>query len=47
VRDGVAEPLFGPSALLSVLARADGYVVVPEPATGLDGGSEVEVILYR
>jgi molybdopterin molybdotransferase len=47
VRDGVAEPLFGPSALLSVLTRADGYVVVPEPATGLDGGTEVEVILYR
>jgi len=47
VRDGVAEPLFGPSALLSVLARADGYLVVPEPATGLDGGTEVEVILYR
>ena len=47
VRDGVAEPLFGPSALLSVLARADGYMVVPEAATGLDGGTEVEVILYR
>lgn len=47
VRDGVAEPLFGPSALLSVLAGADGYLVVPEPATGLDGGAEVEVILYR
>ncbi|MEP7047630.1 MAG: gephyrin-like molybdotransferase Glp [Ilumatobacteraceae bacterium] len=47
VCDGVAEPLFGPSALLSVLTRADGYIVVPEPATGLDGGSEVEVTLYR
>jgi molybdopterin molybdotransferase len=47
VRDGVAEPLFGPSALLSVLTKADGYVVVPEPATGVDGGTEVEVILYR
>ena len=47
VRDGVAEPLFGPSALLSVLTRADGYIVVPEPATGLHSGSEVEVILYR
>ncbi|MDN5858559.1 MAG: molybdopterin molybdotransferase MoeA [Pseudonocardia sp.] len=47
VRDGVAEPLFGPSALLSVLTRADGYVVVPEPATGLDAGSEAEVVLYR
>jgi molybdopterin molybdotransferase len=47
LRKGMAEPLFGPSALLSVLTRADGYVVVPEPATGLDGGSEVEVTLYR
>lgn len=41
-----AEPVFGPSALLSVLAQADGYLVVPEPATGLDAGSEVEVVLY-
>ncbi len=41
-----AEPIFGPSALLSVLARADGYLVVPEAATGLDGGTEVEVVLY-
>jgi molybdopterin molybdotransferase len=42
-----AEPLFGPSALLSVLTRADGYVRIPEPATGLDAGTEVEVVLYR
>lgn len=47
LRDGVAEPVFGPSALLSVLTRADGYLVVPEPATGLDADTEVEVILYR
>ncbi|OLF14613.1 molybdenum cofactor synthesis domain-containing protein [Actinophytocola xanthii] len=47
VREGVAEPLFGPSALLSVLTRADGYLTVPEPATGLDAGTEVEVVLYR
>jgi len=47
VQDGVAEPVFGPSALLSVLTRADGYVVVPEPATGLDAGTEVDVTLYR
>lgn len=47
VRDGVAEPLFGLSALLSVLAAADGYVVVPEAATGLDAGAEVSVTLYR
>lgn len=47
LRDGVAEPVFGPSALLSVLTRADGFLVVPEAATGLDAGSEVEVTLYR
>lgn len=42
----IAEPVFGPSALLSVLAQADGYLVVPEPATGLDAGSEVEIVRY-
>jgi molybdopterin molybdotransferase len=47
VRDGVAEPLFGPSALLSVLTRADGYLVIPEPSTGLAAGTDVEVTLYR
>ncbi|WP_019878058.1 gephyrin-like molybdotransferase Glp [Sporichthya polymorpha] len=41
-----AEPIFGPSALLSVLARADGYLLVPEPATGLDAGTDVEVVLH-
>lgn len=47
VSDGVAEPLFGPSALLSVLTRADGYLIIPEPATGLDAGTDVDVTLYR
>jgi molybdopterin molybdotransferase len=47
VRDGVAQPVFGPSALLSVLTRADGFVVVPEAATGLDRDTVVEVVLYR
>jgi molybdopterin molybdotransferase len=45
--DGVATPLFGSSALLSILARADGYLVVQEAATGLPAGAEVEVTLYR
>jgi molybdopterin molybdotransferase len=45
--DGVATPLFGKSALLSVLTAADGYVVVPDEATGLAAGSEVDVTLYR
>src|SRR3954449_48959 len=47
LRDGVATPLFGASALLSVLTRADGYVVVPDDATGLPAGTEVDVTLYR
>ena len=42
----VATPLFGASALLSVLTAADGYFVIPEEATGLDAGTEVDVILY-
>ncbi len=44
---GAAAPLFGSSSLLSVLTAADGYLVVPEAATGLAAGSEVEVMLYR
>jgi molybdopterin molybdotransferase len=44
--DGVATPLFGASALLSVLTAADGYLVIPEEATGLDAGTPVEVFLY-
>jgi molybdopterin molybdotransferase len=43
----VAEPIHGPSALLRVLTEADGYLLVPEPATGLDVGTEVDVVLYR
>jgi molybdopterin molybdotransferase len=46
VSDGVAVPVFGLSALLSVLTVADGYIVIPDEATGLDAGSEVNVILY-
>jgi len=44
---GQAESLFGASALLSVLTRADGYLVLPEPATDLDAGARVSVTLYR
>jgi molybdopterin molybdotransferase len=45
--DGRAEPLFAPSALLSTLAAADGYVVVPEQDSGLYAGTAVDVTLYR
>jgi molybdopterin molybdotransferase len=41
-----AEPVFGPSALLSVLTAADGYVIVPEDATGLPAGEVVDVFPY-
>jgi molybdopterin molybdotransferase len=47
LRDGIATPVFGLSALLSVIVTADGYVTVPEDATGLDAGTEVDVTLYR
>jgi molybdopterin molybdotransferase len=47
VRDGVAHPLFGASALLSVLIAADGFIVVPDEATGLTAGTDVDVTLYR
>jgi molybdopterin molybdotransferase len=46
VSAGSAVPVFGLSALLSVLTAADGYIVIPEEATGLDAGTEVEVTLY-
>ena len=42
-----AEPLFGSSSLLSILTAADGYLLVPEDATGLAAGTQVEVALYR
>jgi len=44
--DRIATPLFGFSALLSLLTSADGYVVIPEAATGLDAGSTVTVTMY-
>jgi molybdopterin molybdotransferase len=47
LHDGLAAPIFGLSALLSILTAADGYVIVPEEATGLDAGAEVDVTLYR
>jgi molybdopterin molybdotransferase len=42
----VAEPVFGRSALLSPLTRADGFLRVEEDASGLYAGSDVEVELY-
>ena len=42
----LAEPIFGSSALLSVLTAADGYLLVPEDANGLSAGEPVDVIPY-
>jgi molybdopterin molybdotransferase len=41
-----AVPLFGKSAMISILARADGYVIIPEHVEGLDAGTEVQVHLF-
>ena len=46
VADGVATPLFGSSALLGPMVRADGWFCVPEADTGLAAGAEVDVRLY-
>jgi molybdopterin molybdotransferase len=47
VRDGIAEPLFGSSALLGPMVRADGWFCVAEADLGLPEGSDVDVSLYR
>ena len=47
VEAAVATPLFGASALLSVLTSADGWLAVDEDATGLPAGAAVDVTLYR
>jgi molybdopterin molybdotransferase len=44
--DGDAEPIFGKSALLAVMVRADGFIVVDEDATGLYAGTAVQVERY-
>ena len=46
VEDGIATPRFGSSALLGPMVGADGWFRVPEPATGLGAGAEVDVELY-
>jgi molybdopterin molybdotransferase len=46
LEDGVATPLFGSSALLGPMVRADGWLRVPEADTGLAAGAEVSVNLY-
>jgi molybdopterin molybdotransferase len=42
-----ATPVFGKSAMISALAKSDGYVVVPEHVEGLDRGTQVTVHLFH
>ena len=41
-----ATPVFGKSGAISILARADGYIIVPEHVEGLDLGAEVQVFPF-
>jgi molybdopterin molybdotransferase len=42
---GVAHVVHGRSAMISMLAQADGWVVVRETDRGIEAGSDVEVVL--
>lgn len=44
--EAVAAPVFGKSAMIGILARADGYIVIPEHVEGLDQGTHVQVHLF-
>ncbi len=41
-----AEPIFGRSNLIFLLAKADGLVKIPSPTTGLEAGGAVSVRLF-
>ncbi len=41
-----ATPIFGKSGAIGILARADGYVIIPEHVEGLDQGTEVTVFPF-
>jgi molybdopterin molybdotransferase len=41
-----ADPIFGKSAMINVLSRADGYVIIPTHVEGLDKGAAVTVHLF-
>ncbi len=42
----LAKPIFSKSAVISPLAQADGYVIIPESSEGLEKGESVEVCLF-
>jgi molybdopterin molybdotransferase len=46
IGDFQAEPIFGRSNLIFLLAKADGLVKIPSPTTGLEAGATVSVQLF-
>ena len=48
IKDGEAEPIMISGAgILSSVARADGFVIVPEEREGFEQGETVEVNLFE
>jgi molybdopterin molybdotransferase len=39
-------PFYAKSSVISMLAKADGYIIVPEGSEGLEAGEEVEVYTF-
>ena len=42
----LAEPITGISSMISVLVKADGFIIVPENIAFLENGKEVEIYLF-
>jgi molybdopterin molybdotransferase len=48
LKDGDAEPIMISGAgILSSVARADGFVIVPEELEGFEAGETVEVVIFE
>ena len=43
---GTAAPVYGKSGVISQLAAADGYIVIPRDCEGLRAGADVDVYLF-
>ena len=43
----IATPLSRGAGIISSLARADGYLVIPQQREGLESGEQVDVVLYH
>jgi molybdopterin biosynthesis enzyme len=47
LRDGEAQPIPSKSGLITTLARADGFIVIPRDKEGLSKGDLVEVTFLK